>query len=394
MVLRDQTYETELGRNGMRKIGLAAAFFGGLALLLNGCAEADRSAADDAPFSSSIPAATERVWVGPDYYANRLLDWRIQDGRIECIEGRPAKPMRTLHLLTRALGEEPGTLSMSVRTGPIEPDAPPHENTWTGFLIGAGGDHVDFRISALVHHWPAPDGGLIVGVDGTGMIIVRDNSGLDGPKRAVQDVPLWAWPLIEPVSVELAPIATKATPSRDFLLRLEAEPESASSSASAGGGEGAAGARAGAQPTYRMTVSTFDAATGDPIHVARYEGIAAEFLSGSVALVSHQSPSQSGPGYWFRDWQVDGTKIVAHPDHAFGPVMGTMHTLSEDLLTLTAQMGPLGPDDPQTAELQIQRQGGNDWETVATGTLADLSYTTTFRVENWDSTVDTPYRVV
>jgi len=370
----------------MRGITLAAAFCGGLVLLLTGCAEGDRGTAEEVPFSSSVPAETERVWVGPDYYANRLLDWRIHDGRIECIEGRSAKPMRTLHLLTRALGEEPGTLSMSVRTGPIEPEGSPHENTWTGFLIGAGGDHVDFRISALAHHWPAPDGGLIVAVDGTGMIVVRDNSGLEGPKRAVAEIPLWAWPLIEPISLELSPIATKAAPSRDFELRIEAEPESASA------GAGAAGA--GTEPTYRVTVSTFDAATGDPINVARYEGIAAEHLSGNVALVSHQSPSQSGPGYWFSDWHLDGSKVIAHPDHAFGPVMGTMHTLSEGLLTMTAQMGPLGPDDPQTAELQIQGQGANDWQTVATGTLTDLSYTITFRVEDWNSTVDTPYRVV
>jgi hypothetical protein len=370
----------------MRQISLAAVFFGGLALLLNGCAGAERSTAEHTPFASSVPAATERVWVGPDYYANRLLDWSIRDGRIECTEGRPSKPMRTLHLLTRALDEEPGTLAMSVRTGPLDPDGAPHQNTWTGFLIGAGGDHVDYRISALVHHWPAPDGGLIVAVDGTGMIIVRDNSGLDGPKRAVQDVPLWAWPLIEPVSVEMAPIATKATPSRDFVLQLEVEPETASTAAG--------GAAAESGPTYRMKVSTFDSATGDPINIARYEGIAAEFLSGNVALVSHQSPSQSGRGYWFREWQVEGTKLVTHEDHAFGPVMGTMHTLSEGLLTLTAQMGPLGSDDPQTADLQIRRPGRNDWQTVATSTLTDLSYTTTFQVEDWDDAVDTPYRVV
>jgi hypothetical protein len=375
-------------------------------LLFTGCSGAGDEGRVTAPFASAIPAATSRVWVGPDTYANRLLDWRIEDGRIECIEGRPAKPMRTLHLLTRALGEQSGTLSMSVRTGPLGPDGPAGENTWTGFLIGAGGEHVDFRTSALVHHWPAPDGGLIVAVDGTGMIIVRDNSGLEGPKQAAEDIPLWAWPLIEPESVELAPITTGPSPSRDLVLRLEAQPEAGSSSSSTAAARGVAETGAGTAPagevgtaqTYRLTVSAIDTATGAPISSASYEGIAAEHLSGNLALVSHQSPALEGPGYWFRDWRVDGSKVFADEDRAFGPVMGTMHTLSRGLLTMTAQMGPLGPQDSQTAELQIRRHGpgqdSEDWQTVATGTLADLSYTITFRVEDWDSSVDTPYRVV
>jgi hypothetical protein len=145
---------------------------------------------------------------------------------------------------------------------------------------------------------------------------------------------------------------------------------------------------------------------------ATYENIPAEYLSGNVGLVSHNSrhteengqaagrqlrPFESpvattGPGYWFRDWEVRGSKVVHHPDRAFGPVMGAMHTLSRGVLKMTAQMGPLGGDDIRSAELQIQR--GGQWETVATGELVDLSYTMPFRVENWDGSVDTPYRIV
>ena len=61
-------------------------------------------------FTATFADATERVWIGPDYYANRLMDWQLRDGRLECLEGRPAKPMRTVHLLTRALKEEPEAL--------------------------------------------------------------------------------------------------------------------------------------------------------------------------------------------------------------------------------------------------------------------------------------------
>ncbi|MEM7203219.1 MAG: hypothetical protein AAF628_23355, partial [Planctomycetota bacterium] len=82
--------------------------------------------------------------------------------------------MRTLQLLTRAADARPGTLRLRVRTGPITSGGTRHENTWRGFLIGVGGAHVDDRISALCHHWPAIDGGLIAALDGTGRTSVLD----------------------------------------------------------------------------------------------------------------------------------------------------------------------------------------------------------------------------
>jgi len=345
--------------NTHARIRLATLLALGCAFWILGCE------APTDPFTSAFPAATERVWIGPDYYANRLMDWRLHDGRLECLEGRAAKPMRTLHLLTLALREEPGALAMSVRTGPIAPGDSAHENTWTGFLIGVGGDHVDFRISALAHHWPADDGGLIVALDGTGTLIVRHNTNPDAPKGARADIELSAWPLVEPASIEVFSEA-----STDVVLKLEAEPDG---------------------DAYRLRVSAHDGESGNPISTATYEDIAAEHLSGNVALVSHNSPLMDGPGYWFRQWQVGGTKVARRHERAFGPVMGTQYTLSRGVLKMTAQMGPLGPEDTRHAELQIER--GNAWETVATGTLIDDSFTVPFRVEDWDESAETPYRI-
>jgi len=311
--------------------------------------------------------------------------------------------MRTLQLLTYALSEEPGRLEMSVRTGPLQPGGAPHENTWTGFLIGAGGDDVDYRISALVHDWPAPDGGLIVALDGTGKVVVRDNTTIDSPKsvRANLSTSVDAWPLIDPASIDFTDNAFE-----DVILSVVAEPSGLRR-------DDDEEATAVSQETlYRLVVSVQDAASGADLGGATYENIAAEFFSGNVGLLSHNSrhaeenvPADgrplrpfespvvtSGPGYWFRDWSLSGSKVVHHPDRAFGPLMGAMHTLSGGTLKMTAQMGPLGADDVRAGELQVQRNGA--WETVATGELIDLSYTMPFRVANWDASVDTPYRIV
>ena len=338
-------------------------------------------------------ADLERVWIGPDYYGNRLQDWRLANARVEAVTGASTHSMRTLQLLTYALSEDAGTLEMSVRSGPIQLGGLSHENTWTGFLIGAGGDHVDYRISAMVHDWPAPDGGLIVAVDGTGKVVVRDNSTIDSPKsvRANVSTDVDAWPLIDPVTIEFADGTFE-----DFVLRLVAKPTDLSNP----------------NTGYRLAVTVEDSASGANLGAATYDGIPSEYFSGNVALVSHNSrhvednravanreprPFESstattGPGYWFRDWTAGGSKLIHHPDRAFGPIMGALHTLSGGVLKMTAQMAPLGPADIRSGELQIQREGR--WETVSVGEIIDLSYTMPFRVEDWDSSTDTPYRIV
>ena len=366
-------------------------------LLVGACSPLGETGAE---FTMRLPDL-ERVWIGPDYYGNRLQDWRLQNNRIEAATGASTRSMRTLQLLTYAMSEEPGRLEMSVRTGPIESGGTAHENTWTGFLIGSGGDDVDYRISAMVHDWPAPDGGLIVAVDGTGKVVVRDNSTIDSPKsvRANVSTSVDAWPIIDPTDIELAEGTFE-----DVVVALVAEPM-----AGAAGGVGGAAAQ---ETSYRLTVSVRDGETGADLGGAMYEGIVAEYLSGNVALVSHNSRhvednpalanreprvfestmATTGAGYWFQDWTASGSKLVGHADRAFGPVMGAMHTLSGGVLKMTAQMGPLGADDVRSGELQLQR--GGRWQSVATGEVIDLSYTMPFRVENWDASVDTPYRIV
>jgi len=319
-------------------------------------------------FSVEVAEAVDRVWVGPDFYANRLQDWRVQNGRIESVEGSAAKPMRTLHLLTRSLSESAGSLVMSVRTGAIE-SGPAHEDSWSGFLIGVGGAHVDFRISALSHHWPSTDGGLIVAVDGTGQIVVRDNSINEGYTGPNPDIPLEHWPLIEPDHSE-----RHGEVGPDAVLRVEAEPE-----AEPDGG------------TYRLRVTVSDPQGGALLAESNYSGIPARQLSGNVALVSHRSPRLEGPGYWFRDWALAGSKVERHDDRSFGPIMGAMYTLSRGTLKMTAQLGPLGTSDDPSARLEIEDDGA--WIEVASAEIQPLSATAHFRIENWVGDSDVPYRV-
>ncbi len=316
--------------------------------------------------TDSLPNQIERVWIGSDFYANRLMDWRYANGRIECLEGARAKPMRTLHLLSHYLGEQEGEFSMSVQTGALEPVDSVHANTWSGFLIGAGGSHVDWRISSLVHHWPGEDGGLIVGVDGQGQIIVRSNTSEDGPKGPMKDIPAEAWPLIEPEQ------STGSVPFHDPLeLSIHAQ---------------------STENGYELSVTATELDTQKPLSKALYTGLPNHYFTGNVALVSHHSPSMEGLGYWFDNWMIRGSKFLHAPERALGPIMSALYTVSNETLKMTAQMPPLGEDDTQTVSLELMVDG--NWTPSASASIIPNSNTATLRVDDFQPTTDIPYRLV
>ena len=302
-----------------------------------------------ADFQSGWPEDVTRTWVGPEYWANRLQDWRIAEGRLECVA---AGPMRTVHLLTRRLGKRPGELRMSVRLGRIGEQETPSGASFAGFLIGAGPD-VDYRAAALCHHSPGEGGGLIAAIDGKGKVFFRDNT----KSARIEKRP------------QAKPRATAGLP-KEVELRLRGAPE----------GEG-----------YRLTLSSHDPETGKQLGRATLAPVPGWQLIGNVALCSNSPPSLRN-NYWFRDWQLAGSKVDVHEDRRFGPVLCAQHTLSNNVLKLTAQMGPLGEQDTQTARLEVR--DGEAWKRVAEGKLIAPGWTIPFRVQNWDSTKDTPYRIV
>ena len=77
-------------------------------------------------YRSHWPEGTTRMWIGPEYWANRMFDWRLRSGRIECMTGDKRKtlrtrnpgrlPMRTVHLLSHSLAAGEGDFALTVRT--------------------------------------------------------------------------------------------------------------------------------------------------------------------------------------------------------------------------------------------------------------------------------------
>ena len=322
-------------------------------LCLAACCAASLACSSSSSFESHWDAGIQRPWIGSDYWSNPLQDWRVSGGRIENVG--PGGD-RNVFLLTRDVGAEGGNLALQVRLGRLEEDDGQLGPGWAGFRVGIRGSFNDYRDSAV------RGVGLNCGVSTDGRLFIGSLG---------DDAPQLEGSLEEPVT-----------------LSLNAEP---------------------AGDSYRVTLAA--ETSQEARQVSR--DVDPAWLVGGLALVSSSgSVPESPPGerqiretgwrlkpgtqrggtlrVWFDGWKVDGTNVRAYPERSLGPIMFAMHTLSKGVLKLNAMIAPVGDGGPE-ASLEVM---DGRWKQVATAGLDREARTATFRVPDWDSTVDTRYRVV
>jgi hypothetical protein len=83
---------------------------------------------------------------------------------------------------------------------------------------------------------------------------------------------------------------------------------------------------------------------------------------------------------------IHNVKVERDQVVAFG-----LYTVSNGTLKLSAQLYPLYPDESREVGLEIEKDGL--WKEIASEKVNDLGWSALFRIENWDSTQDTPYRL-
>ena len=326
-------------------------------------------------FASDWRRDPDRIWVGPAYHANRWQDWRIKDGRLECTEVGKRLPMRTVQVLTDVLEPELGEIQMQVQLGVIDSDAPIAENALGGLSLGAGGKDVDYRRTAMVHHLPAADGGVLVLVDGACNISIRDNEQVPGATPAwsiSRDVTVADLPMLPGTKAQSPPENVRIGPDGvELRVRITSDAQA-----------------------YTIHADLLDAEGVGVISSATASGVPLSKVEGGFGVVSHHGPQKSKLGWWFSNLSAYGPGVIHRSGREFGPVIGTLYTVDDGVLKMTAQFPPLGEDDQWTTSLQIQPEPNAHWETVASAPIDKDSRTATFRVENWDSDRNIPYRVV
>lgn len=317
--------------------------------------ESAAAAADESPesFRSHWASHFDRVWLGPEYWANPLQDWRIADGKLECIKDAFD---RNVQLLTRELAKHDGTLQLTVQIGRVGGQLLAQGKGSAGFRVGIMGPLREYRNSLIFGK------GLDAGLTANGGLFIGDISAA------------------KPGSVDMDRESLK--------LRLTAEP---------------------VDNQYTLTLTAHDSATGAELGRVVRQKIDAGQLVGNIALVANfgnpnarrranrQSntgiPSPGAGRFWFADWTVAGTKISVDEDRAFGPILFSQYTLSDRVLKLTAQMPPIGPKESQQVDLQVRLLDGNKWTTISQADIHPESRTATFRIPDWNDQSDVPYRL-
>lgn len=302
-----------------------------LVCLLTNCADKESFTAE---FSS-----VNRTWIGPDFWANRLQDWKLEEGKLVCLN--ETNPMRTVHLLTRSLGDRVGTFETEVTLAMAElVDG----KASAGILFGAGAGQ-DYRQAALIHHSYGKNGGLYVGVSRDGKLFLYD---FETENNRLAEVDLGDNVFAEEV-----------------LLTINLD------------------------ESYNLTA----VASSDGAELGRLENITipAERTVGSIALVSNPDPETKKGRFNFDDWSISGTKVDHKTDRNAGPVIGTQHTLTNDVLKLTAQLMPLGISDNSRVSLEFLEEG--KWVEKQTDELIRPGFTAHFRVEDWKPSADKEFRI-
>jgi len=304
-------------------------------------------------------ATPDRVWIGEDWWANRLQDWQIEDGALRCVQTRPKMAMRTAHLLTRTIDAGSGDVVIRVDIMPPEPWP---EGAMAGVLIGGGGADIDYRLTAQTHHVPAEDGGMLVLVESDGSVRARS---FEQPMKTAG-----YWSIQSPVSTDDVPTIGSHTAS---IMTSGRSPK----------GDGVIHLQ------VRMSGGELKAEAVTSRRTGKWSSIAetpASMRQGAVALVSHGAP------FGFDNLSIAGSGVRAHPTRAWGPVLCTLYTVDDGVLNLTAQFPPMDVASPGSAILEIDH--GEGWEAAGSAAIDADAWTASFRVTPWNASAAASYRVL
>ncbi|WP_394175421.1 alkaline phosphatase D family protein [Thalassotalea litorea] len=287
----------------------------------------------------------DRVWLGGEYWANPMEDWRISNGAAECVT---TGGQRSVHALQHQLVDTSKTFKTSVRVKLLETGK---EDGGVAIRLGVRSEINEYRSNCFVQQ------GLDIGV-------INNQIALGSKRKS----------LTRAINNDEIDIIITGSPQAQ-LVALNVEIISVSSSESLG-------------------------------QMAALVGT--EELLGNIAVVSNFNiPSfDSGPNqsrsdagrYQFRNWHIEGEAFSNNVEQKFGPILWTMYTLSDSrsdegfIMKLSALTGPLGEKDSKDVVLQVRKNG--KWVEISKADLDTDGWVATFRIPNWDESQATPYRVI
>jgi len=305
----------------------------------------------DTTIKYNLSAPTERIWLGPYLWANRLQDWCCSAEGIKSVTKDTKHDYRTAHILSHRIGKEEGIFQIKIVVKPLSPTSELLDS-FAGLLIGAGGD-MDFQASALIHHSPGINGGIMGGIDENGRAHFRDFTKTNAPVIGTGKIPQTFCPL--------------------YRIQVQGNQK----------GE-----------WIHLWLYVFNAETNELLSDVSLEKINVKQVEGNIALVSHPGKGSIPANFAFQNLEMKGSKIteVNSEEKDIGPIIGALYTLSRGNLYLSAQLFPLGNGEGEEVSLEVER--GMKWFEISRTKIDRTAWVAQFEVPKWEGNKDVKYRVV
>lgn len=291
----------------------------------------------------------DRVFLGGEFWANPMEDWRVSEGGAECLNMGGG---RSVHSLTHQIAQN-GAFTMSVTLTRLEVKS---SDGGAGFRIGIRSELNEHRSNCFVQK------GIHGGWQGDQLVL--------GPKSAA---------IKDGGALKQVKVTLKGAPEGDkCVLTLTANAVDS-------------GAELG---SVSHTVNA-DEILGNV-------SIANNFVVGAVGAAKKKGKGKAnaaGSGrYRFQNWTMEGDAFTVTPENQFGPILWSMYSLSDSrtdegfVMKISALTGPLGTKDNQVVELQVKKGGA--WKSLGEAKLDPDAWVATFRIPKWDEKQATPYKLV
>jgi len=295
-----------------------------------------------------LPTDVQRPWPGPELWTNPLEDWQIRKGTVENIV---AGGDRKLVILTAELNQSAAPFTFRTRID--QQSFLLRDKGYAGIEVGIRGDFSDYRDSAIYGR------GLVAGINTAGQLFIGKAS------ADAEKIPM---------------------PAHKIMLELKAEPVG---------------------DLFRLVLRANDA-TGEINATCVAEKIHPSWLHGLVGMAcSSQPPAEVDPSaprpasipkpnqqrggtlrFAFDQIVVSGDKVDHHPERAFGPILWTTHTLTnDDDMHLLVQAAAFGAREELEATLHI------DGRETQYAKLDPVSRTAIFHAHRLDLSQPCPYEV-
>lgn len=304
-----------------------------------------------------IPNNEQRNWLGKAYWGNRLQDWQVNNGRIECLRAEASFEVRTVALLTRALNNAHKPARLRMHLGNLTPS----KNGFCGFLLGIGAGKLDYRASALAQRYGGENGGFMAVIDSTGELSFRDFSNQNKPIA------------YEQLQRTTHSQTKKPLADKEIILDCHIDPTD--------------------QATFDVRLIASDAKTGEELGFIVRTQVPASELLGGIAMLSSPPAKQAGARWWFNRIETGGEKISINEEHALGPVMGCLYSLNKSVLKLTAQFLPIANPHKKHVRLEYKAAKDATWQQGQTKPIEE-GYVACFRLSKWDFSQAYEYRIV